>query len=104
MHVLSVVLCQPVYPSVCVCVVVLYRPIHDAIELGCLELVKLLIDYNADVMMEFGERTAVEFAMEHNQREIAEYIKGVMPGLSRLVSILGHHKWVGKHLYNQNIL
>ena len=54
----------------------LYRPIHDAIEIGCLELVKLLIDYKADVMMEFGERTAVEFAMEHKQLEIAEYIKG----------------------------
>lgn len=54
----------------------LYRPIHDAIEIGCLELVKLLIDYKADLMVEYGERTAVEFAMDQNELEIASYIKG----------------------------
>jgi hypothetical protein len=54
----------------------LCRPIHDAIEIGCLDLVKLLIDHKADLMVEYGERTAVEFAMDQNQLEIAEYIKG----------------------------
>lgn len=53
-----------------------YRPIHDAIEIGCLELVKLLIDYKADLMVEYGERTAVEFAMDQNELEIGAYIKG----------------------------
>ena len=53
------------------------RPIHDAIEIGCLDLVKLLIDHRADPMVEYGERTAIEFAKDHNQLEIADYIKGV---------------------------
>lgn len=54
----------------------LCRPIHDAIEIGSLDLVKLLIDHNADLMVEYGERTAVEFAIDQDQIEIAEYIKG----------------------------
>ena len=52
------------------------RPIHDAIEIGSLDLVKLLIDHNADLTVEYGERTAVEFAIDQDQIEIAEYIKG----------------------------
>lgn len=58
--------------------VIMHRPIHDAIEIGHMELVKLLIEYNADLTVEYGERTAVEFAREHKQYEIAEYIKGLL--------------------------
>ena len=54
------------------------RPIHDAIEIGHHELVKLLIEHKADLMVEFGERTAVEFAQDHRKTEIAEYIKGMI--------------------------
>lgn len=39
-------------------------------------MVKLLIDHQADLMVEYGERTAVEFAMDQKQIEIGEYIKG----------------------------
>ena len=55
----------------------LCRPIHDAIEIGSMELVKLLISHRADLMVEYGERTAVEFAMDQNQLEIADYLKGM---------------------------
>ena len=66
----------------------LCRPIHDAIEIGSLDLVKLLIDHNADLMVEYGERTAVEFAIDQDQIEIAEYIKG---GQSRHVQYIVMH-------------
>ena len=53
-----------------------YRPIHDAIEIGNVDMVRLLVERGADLLVEFGERTAVEFARDHRQLEIADYIKG----------------------------
>ena len=52
-----------------------------------MEMVKLLIDHNADLAVEYGERTAVEFARDHNQLDIADYIKG----LSGAPSLLSFH-------------
>ena len=52
------------------------RPIHDAIEAGSLDLVKLLIQYGADPLAEFGEKTPVEFARAQGQNEIFRYLKG----------------------------
>ena len=57
------------------------RPLHDAIEIGCLELVKLLVTHGTDLMVEYGERTAVEFAVDQNQHEIADYIRGIYRNL-----------------------
>ena len=55
-------------PSLC-------RPIHDAIEVGSLELVKLLIRYGADPLAEQGEKTPVEFALDMEQPEIHDYLQ-----------------------------
>ena len=52
------------------------RPIHDAIEIGNVDMVRLLVERGADLLVEYGERTAVEFARDQNQLEIADYIKG----------------------------
>ena len=52
------------------------RPIHDAIETGSLDLVQLLIQYGADPLAEFGEKTPVEFARAVGQNEIFRYLKG----------------------------
>ena len=57
-------------------IVIYCRPIHDAIEIGNLELVKLLITHGADLLVEYGERTTTEFARDHNQHEIGDYLKG----------------------------
>ena len=41
-----------------------------------MDMVRLLVERGADLLVEFGERTAVEFARDHRQLEIADYIKG----------------------------
>ena len=51
------------------------RPIHDAIEVGAFELVKLLIRYGADPLAEQGEKTPAEFALDMEQPEIHAYLQ-----------------------------
>ncbi len=52
----------------------MYRPIHDAIEVGAFDLVKLLIQYGADPLAEQGEKTPAEFALDMEQPEIHDYL------------------------------
>ena len=54
---------------------ILFRPIHDAIETGNLDLVKLLLQHGADPMAELGERTPLEHALAHEQYEIHDYLE-----------------------------
>ena len=54
-----------------------YRPIHDAIESGCLDLVRVLISHGADPLAEFGEKTPVEYALSIDQKEIYKYLEGL---------------------------
>ena len=70
MHVLSepVQWCVPIIITMC-------RPIHDAIEVGAFDLVKLLIRYGADPLAEQGEKTPAEFALEMEQPEIHAYLQ-----------------------------
>ena len=58
-----------------VCMTCVRRPIHDAIERGSLELVKLLVQHGADPQAEFGEKTPVEYAKFHEQMEIHDYLQ-----------------------------
>ena len=53
-----------------------------------MELVKLLISHRADLMVEYGERTAVEFAMDQDQLEIADYLKGMSQHCHTAVLVL----------------
>ena len=59
-----------------------YRPIHDAIESGCLDLVKVLISHGADPLAEFGEKTPVEYALSIDQKEIYKYLEGLTADIS----------------------
>ena len=43
-----------------------------------MDMVKLLVENGADLLVEYGERTAVEFARDHRQFEIADHIKGLI--------------------------
>lgn len=52
----------------------IHRPIHDAIEIGSLEIVKLLIKYGADPMADLGDKTPLEFSKSLEQTGIHEYI------------------------------
>lgn len=52
-----------------------HRPLHDAIEVGSLELVKLLISHGADPLAEQGEKTPAEFALTMEQPEIHSYLQ-----------------------------
>ena len=61
--------CVPIIITMC-------RPIHDAIEVGAFDLVKLLIRYGADPLAEQGEKTPAEFALEMEQPEIHAYLQG----------------------------
>ena len=56
---------------------VIFRPIHDAIEAGNMEIVKLLVEHGADVMAEYSEKTPFELATYLEQNEIAYYLKGI---------------------------
>ena len=60
----------------------IYRPIHDAIESGCLDLVKVLISHGADPLAEFGEKTPVEYALSIDQKEIYKYLEGLTEDIS----------------------
>ena len=57
------------------CIIINIRPIHDAIEVGSLELVKLLIQHGADPLAEQGENTPVEIALKEKQPEIHAYLQ-----------------------------
>ena len=52
----------------------MYRPIHDAIEIGSLEIVKLLIQHGADPMADIGDKTPLEFSKSMEQDEIHDYL------------------------------
>ena len=54
---------------------VYFRPIHDAIEVGAFDLVKLLIQNGADPLAEQGEKTPAEFALEMDEPEIHDYLQ-----------------------------
>ena len=58
------------------------RPIHDAIESGCLDLVKVLISHGADPQAEFGEKTPMEYALSIDQMEIYKYLEGLTEDIS----------------------
>ena len=53
----------------------MYRPIHDAIDVGSLELVKLLIQHGADPLAEQGDKTPIEIAFDRNLPEIHSYLQ-----------------------------
>ena len=71
----------------CVCVCVCDRPLHDAIEVGSLEVVQLLIEHGADPLAELGEKTPLEYALMHNQLEIYDYLQ-CTPTIDRKSSCL----------------
>ena len=48
---------------------------HDTIELGCLKRVILLVTHRAELLVDSGECTSVEFVVDH---EIADYIRGTV--------------------------
>ncbi len=52
-----------------------FRPIHDAIESGNLEMVKLLMSHGADPLAEIGEKTPLEFALSNDQKEIHAFLE-----------------------------
>lgn len=55
--------------------IICYRPIHDAIESGNLEVVKLLVSHGADPMAEIGEKTPMEFALSLDQSAIFAFLE-----------------------------
>ena len=55
-----------------------------------MDMVRLLVERGADLLVEYGERTAVEFARDHSQLEIADYIKGASKKNSKIcLNLLG---------------
>ena len=57
-------------------VVSVSRPIHDAVESGCLQLVKLLVQHGADFSAEYGGRTPLELAHSLGHIDIVHHIEG----------------------------
>lgn len=55
--------------------IISHRPIHDAIESGNLDLVKLLLSNGADPLAEIGGRTPLEFALANHQMEVYAFLQ-----------------------------
>lgn len=68
--------CHILLCNICLCVIYLFRPIHDAIESGHFEIVKYLVDHGADPTVEYSEKTPIELANTSGYPEIAEYLTG----------------------------
>ena len=52
------------------------RPIHDAVESGNLEVVKLLVEYDVEVAPDSGEQLPIAIARKKGFREIEKYLEG----------------------------
>ena len=48
-----------------------------AVKKGKLELVKLLVEHNADTNIQVGKMSLIEFANKHKQTEIAGYLLAI---------------------------
>ena len=54
-----------------------YRPIHDAIEVNSLEIVKFLVENGADISAEREGKTLIDIAVAHGFQDIADYLRGL---------------------------
>ena len=52
-----------------------HRPIHDAIEIGALEVVKLLVEYGADPTAELGDKSPLDLAKDLKTPEMLNYLQ-----------------------------
>ena len=52
-----------------------HRPIHDAIEIGALEVVKLLVEYGADPTAELGDKSPLDLAKTLKTPEMLNYLQ-----------------------------
>ncbi len=52
-----------------------YRPIHDAVEVGAVDIVKTLVEHGADPTAELGEKNPLDLAKENCHPEICDYLK-----------------------------
>ena len=74
-------------------------PMKEAITLGNLYMVKKLVEYGADLTVQFSDGiTPLSFALLRNKAQIADYI---MDEISRNQPLLAHSK---SHLHNNSLL
>lgn len=57
-------------------IIIMYRPIHDAIEAGNITIVRLLVEHGANLMAEQGGKTPVDLARSLGHSDIASYLDG----------------------------
>ncbi len=51
-----------------------YRPIHDAIDIGALDIVQSLVQHGADPTAELGDKTPLYLAKTNKRPEIYDYL------------------------------
>ena len=52
------------------------RAIHDAVETGMLEMVRVLVEHGADPCTEYLDKTPCEIAQALGHTEIHKYLRG----------------------------
>ena len=58
------------------CALRVRRAIHDAVETGMLEMVRVLVEHGADPCTEYLDKTPCEIARSLGHMEIHQYLQG----------------------------